>query len=448
MASILIANEVNRLETKPVPEADDKILIVDNIEGTLKNGRAESIAALVPSATETTEGIARLATTAEAEAGVEDTQIMTPLKVAQAIAAQEADTFQEVYDKSLTTPQITTNDTLKALQIQRGSAADTDLLLECKNGAGTTTLSVDGNGDLSSNSLNTNAVTATTVDTGQGANELYAMNQDVQTTDNVTFNNITPTGTVDGRDVATDGAKLDTIESGAQVNTVDSVNAQTGAVVLDTDDVSEGTTNLYNRVPAGGTADQVLSKVDGTDYNVQWGDASSGGFVPLTTITASGSIIDLGTAFDATYDIFKIVINNLQIGTNRVLRINLNIGNNSPVTSANYYEHFIRTRTSTSTVTGINNTARTFFELNEMSSSASASTNAEIIVYDPRDSSKNTHVQGTFVASRANVATDTECIRHMGTLLTTQQITGFRLTNSGNTAFTGGTITVWGLARQ
>ena len=44
-----------------------------------------------------------------------------------------------------------------------------------------------------------------------------------------------------------DKTKLDGIATGAEVNTVDSVNAQTGAVVLDTDDISEGTTNLYSQ---------------------------------------------------------------------------------------------------------------------------------------------------------------------------------------------------------
>ena len=44
---------------------------------------------------------------------------------------------------------------------------------------------------------------------------------------------------------ASDISKLSGIETGAQVNTVDSVNSQTGAVSLDTDDVSEGTSNLY-----------------------------------------------------------------------------------------------------------------------------------------------------------------------------------------------------------
>ena len=43
----------------------------------------------------------------------------------------------------------------------------------------------------------------------------------------------------------TERNKLTGIEAGAEVNTVDSVNGETGTVVLDTDDVSEGASNLY-----------------------------------------------------------------------------------------------------------------------------------------------------------------------------------------------------------
>lgn len=69
---------------------------------------------------------------------------------------------------------------------------------------------------------------------------------------------------------ALERTKLSGIEAGAQVNTVDSVNTQTGAVVLDSDDVAEGSVNLYNRVPAGGSGGQYLRKVDGTDFNTTW----------------------------------------------------------------------------------------------------------------------------------------------------------------------------------
>ena len=65
--------------------------------------------------------------------------------------------------------------------------------------------------------------------------------------DIIVAGNISLTGTVDGREVGTDGAKLDGIEAGAQVNTVDSVNGATGIVVLDSDDIAEGLTNLYDK---------------------------------------------------------------------------------------------------------------------------------------------------------------------------------------------------------
>jgi hypothetical protein len=52
-------------------------------------------------------------------------------------------------------------------------------------------------GVLDQNLRTTDAVTFSTVDTGQGANELYAMNQDVQTTDDVTFNGLTANGAAD-----------------------------------------------------------------------------------------------------------------------------------------------------------------------------------------------------------------------------------------------------------
>ena len=42
----------------------------------------------------------------------------------------------------------------------------------------------------------------------------------------------------------------------------------------DTDDVPEGATNLYNRVPAAGTAGQSLVKVSGSDYDTEWVERS------------------------------------------------------------------------------------------------------------------------------------------------------------------------------
>lgn len=74
-----------------------------------------------------------------------------------------------------------------------------------------------------------------------------------------------------------------TVDSSDPVNPIVNFNNSTGYITnlssFDTDDLSEGTTNLYNRVPTGGTAAQVLAKIDGTDYNSQWVDVIVGGQV-------------------------------------------------------------------------------------------------------------------------------------------------------------------------
>lgn len=58
-------------------------------------------------------------------------------------------TFQQVYENS-TQPQVVTNSTQWAVQYKRGSASDTDKVYEVLNGAGTSTFSVNGNGDVNS----------------------------------------------------------------------------------------------------------------------------------------------------------------------------------------------------------------------------------------------------------------------------------------------------------
>ncbi len=82
---------------------------------------------------------------------------------------------------------------------------------------------------------------------GAGGKTLQASGVTVDDSNNLTVpGNIAVTGTVDGRDVATDGTKLDTLAAARQI-------------------------------PAGGTGGQVLKKVDGTDYNTEWDDDLTGG---------------------------------------------------------------------------------------------------------------------------------------------------------------------------
>ena len=100
----------------------------------------------------------------------------------------------------------------------------------------------------------------------------------VQPNDSPSFGSVAVTGTVDGRDVAADGTKLDGIAAGAQVNTVDSVNTQTGAVVLDADDISDAATT--NKFTTAGD----ISKLAGIEAGADVTDTSN--------VTAAGALMD------------------------------------------------------------------------------------------------------------------------------------------------------------
>ena len=99
--------------------------------------------------------------------------------------------------------------------------------------------------------------------------------------------NITISGTVDGRDISTDGTKLDGIAAGAEVNAVDSVNTQTGAVVLDADDISDAATaNKF-------TTAADISKLAGIEALADVTDATNvaaAGAAMLTGATFTGNV--------------------------------------------------------------------------------------------------------------------------------------------------------------
>ena len=110
--------------------------------------------------------------------------------------------------------------------------------------------------DLDSQTL---AITGTGIATTEAADQGLAVNVPATNLSNTpaattlavessTGNNTTlPAATTSLAGVMTgaDKTKLDDIEAGAEVNVVTSVNTETGDVVLDTDDVSEGASNLY-----------------------------------------------------------------------------------------------------------------------------------------------------------------------------------------------------------
>ena len=152
-----------------------------------------------------------------------------------------------------------------------------------------------------------------------GAVSLYYDNSNkFQTTStgvNVT-GNIAVSGTVDGRDIATDGTKLDGIEALADVT--DATNVAAAGAVMDTDFSTNG---LMKRTGAG-TYTIVTDNSSEWDTAYGWGNHASAGYLTTDTYTGTvtsvnmsvptgltvsgGPITSLGTftvAFDTGYSI-------------------------------------------------------------------------------------------------------------------------------------------------
>jgi len=122
------------------------------------------------------------------------------------------------------------------------------------------------------------------------------------------------TTTASGSMSGGDKSKLDAIEAGAQVNAVTSVNTETGAVVLDTDDIAEGTTNEYftdARVAANSavtantakvgittgqadaiTANTAKNSYPSADASKLAGIEASADVTDATNVTAAGALMD------------------------------------------------------------------------------------------------------------------------------------------------------------
>ncbi len=87
--------------------------------------------------------------------------------LAGATGGASTTTLQQAYDNSSANPEILTDSTRGGLAIRRGSAADTDTVLEIQNNAGSVTASVTGAGVLNANTITmTNAnITGLTAET-------------------------------------------------------------------------------------------------------------------------------------------------------------------------------------------------------------------------------------------------------------------------------------------
>src|SRR5262252_2818975 len=71
------------------------------------------------------------------------------------------------------------------------------------------------------------------------------------------------------------------------------INSGISLTVNGTIDLTSATKTGFGTVPSGGTAGQVLSKIDGTNYNTQWVAAGGGGAptgATYITQTADGTL--------------------------------------------------------------------------------------------------------------------------------------------------------------
>ena len=174
------------------------------------------------------------------------------------------------------------------------------------------------------------AVVATTVNTGQGANELYAMNQNVRTTDSPTFGGLTLNG----------GVQLNSYN----LNGVNQING-TGSTGwldfnMDTDSVYPQST-IDNQTVLGSVTHMNFvgdSNGNGTGGLFYWGygvdNAESGTFTQTMALDRSGNLTTIG-AIDGT----KISVDS---GSSLGLRLHTNSG----ITASNNYMNFFTSQTS------------------------------------------------------------------------------------------------------
>lgn len=175
-----------------------------------------------------------------------------------------------------------------------------------------------GGGDLTANrTLTVGGGTGVTVN----ANDI-AIGQDVATSANPTFANITSTGnisvtgTVDGRDVAADGTKLDGIESGA---TGDQTNAEIRAAVeaaSDSNVFTDADHSKLNAIEANAKDDQTITAGAGLsgggtgNVTLSHSDTSSQGssnnsgrtYIQDITLDTYGHVTGLSTATETVVD--------------------------------------------------------------------------------------------------------------------------------------------------
>ena len=194
----------------------------------------------------------------------------------------------EVEENGSATGFFKTNDTgdwtIRGANSAAAATATIDVNTDAKTLTIAGSLDIEADSAINQDVTSDAAVTFASVDTGQGANELYAMNQDVETTDAVTFAGVTSTGAVNisagvGVNVGSD-AEGDIYFRNSSGNFA-RLAAGTSGHYLKT----QGTSNppLWAEVPAASPG--------GSDTQVQYNSSGSfGGHSGMTYASGSGTL--------------------------------------------------------------------------------------------------------------------------------------------------------------
>ena len=240
-----------------------------------------------------------------------------------------------------------------------------------------------------------------------------------------------------------------TVTTGAAGSSASVTNSGTsGAAVFDFT-IPRGDTGATGSagqgVPVGGTAGQVLSKVDATDYNTHWVNSGGGSYVLLQSHTASASAtLDFTGFISSSYDVYVFEFMNIVPATAAV-NFQMRVGTGAGPTwdsgsNYNYAEFVSTTGAGTAQASSAGTTAIVL--MNNLSTAANKSSIGHVKLYTPSNTSYEKAVSyQTYHAQNGGGSTQ---LVGGGAYLSTTAVTGVRfLMSSGN--ITAGTIRVYGI---
>ena len=207
----------------------------------------------------------------------------------------------------------------------------------------------------------------------------------------------------------------------------------TSVLWIDTDEPGDAV------LPLGGTTGQVLSKVDGADYNTAWADAAGGGGMTLISSTTLSGVSTTISSIPQTYKNLYLVVSNAYCDntTDPTVYYDCRVVPNGSI--ENFWGF----------MSGVTITATTAFPIISNISSNTSSKNAvafQIIDYTSTDY-KQAYCFGSYFTDRADSGGSTSGVNNRtGVFTHTSGITSLEITTSDPVGFTGGSILLYGVS--